>query len=120
MQNHIAIAGRSCPHPQEGSGWYQACQGQAPGFFSAPGHDPFCSGTGISIYGLIYLLVHQVFIHRRIKVFNKLFNHVYLMAIYPAYPGHEASSLKNQTGTAGLLGVPAKYLTLAQRSNKHL
>jgi beta-carotene 3-hydroxylase len=132
MLKHIAIAGQAflhpertagCPHPhEEPRGWCRprVYLSQAPGFFSAPGHHPFWVGTGISIYGLIYFLILQVLMHRRIKVFNKLFHHVYLKAIYLACQGHEGSSLKNQTGTAGLLGVPVKYLPLAQRNNKHV
>ena len=31
----------------------------------------FFSGLGILVYGFAYLFVHDIFIHRRIKIFNK-------------------------------------------------
>jgi hypothetical protein len=114
-------AGFSHPHAGPASRYRcRACPGLACSFFSSCGPDLFRTGTGISIYRLPYFLVRQVFIHRRIKVFNKLVNHVYLKAVYLAHQLHAGSSLRNQTGTAGLLGVAVNHLTLAQRNNMHL
>lgn len=82
--------------------------------------DLFWVGTGISIYGIAYFLVHDVFIHHRIKVFNKPAKNVYLRAVYLAHQVHHRSSLEDDTESFGLLWVPVKYLKLAQRNKKHL
>jgi beta-carotene 3-hydroxylase len=42
-------------------------------------------GIGITLYGLCYFLVHDVFIHQRIKIFQKSDNWYYVMRTYEIF-----------------------------------
>jgi beta-carotene 3-hydroxylase len=74
----------------------------------------FWIATGITLYGLTYFLVHDVFIHRRIKLFNKTSN-VYLKALDMAHKVHHKTSVKHGSESFGMLWVPLKYFRLAGR-----
>jgi beta-carotene 3-hydroxylase len=65
-------------------------------------------GIGISIYGLIYFLVHDVYIHQRFKWFRQLDN-PYSRAILRAHGAHHAKQTKDGTESFGLLVVANKY-----------
>lgn len=65
-------------------------------------------GIGISIYGLIYFLIHDVYIHRRFKWFKQLDNR-YSRAILRAHGAHHAKSSKEDCESFGLLIVNPKY-----------
>ncbi len=65
-------------------------------------------GIGISIYGLIYFLIHDVYIHRRFKWFRQLDNK-YSRAILRAHGTHHAVTTKDDCESFGLLAVDAKY-----------
>ena len=65
-------------------------------------------GIGISIYGLIYFLIHDVYIHRRFKWFGQLDN-PYSRAIIRAHGAHHATHVKDAAESFGLLVVAAKY-----------
>lgn len=69
----------------------------------------FFVGVGISIYGLAYFLVHDVYIHRRFKWFKKLDNS-YSKAILRAHGAHHAKQSKEDCESFGLLLVNPKYL----------
>lgn len=68
----------------------------------------FFVGIGISIYGLIYFLIHDVYIHRRFKWFNQLDNR-YSRAILRAHGAHHARQTKEDCESFGLLVVDPKF-----------
>jgi beta-carotene 3-hydroxylase len=65
-------------------------------------------GIGISIYGLIYFLIHDVYIHRRFKWFRQL-DGDYSRAILRAHGAHHAKTTKEDCESFGLLVVNPKY-----------
>lgn len=65
-------------------------------------------GIGISIYGLIYFLIHDVYIHRRFKWFKQL-DSKYSRAILRAHGAHHAKTTKEHCESFGLLWVHPKY-----------
>ncbi len=75
----------------------------------------FFIGVGISIYGLIYFLIHDVYIHQRFKWFRQLDNK-YSRAILRAHGAHHAKQTKEGCESFGLLAVDNKYFN--KRSKK--
>jgi len=65
-------------------------------------------GIGISIYGLIYFLIHDVYIHQRFKWFRQL-DSTYSRAILRAHGAHHAKQTKEDCESFGLLVVGKKY-----------
>lgn len=65
-------------------------------------------GIGISIYGLIYFLIHDVYIHQRFKWFRQL-DSTYSRAILRAHGAHHANQEKEAGESFGLLLVNPKY-----------
>ena len=65
-------------------------------------------GIGISIYGLIYFLIHDVYIHQRFKWFRQL-DSPYSRAILRAHGAHHAKQTKEGCESFGLLVVAKKY-----------
>lgn len=65
-------------------------------------------GVGISIYGLIYFLIHDVYIHQRFKWFRQL-DSKYSRAILRAHGAHHAKREKEDGESFGLLVVSKKY-----------
>ncbi len=65
-------------------------------------------GIGISIYGLIYFLIHDVYIHQRFKWFRQLDNK-YSRAILRAHGAHHAVQTKEDCESFGLLVVNPKF-----------
>ena len=65
-------------------------------------------GIGISIYGLVYFLIHDVYIHRRFTWFKQLDNK-YSRAILRAHGAHHAKRTKEDGESFGLLIVDSKY-----------
>ena len=68
----------------------------------------FFIGVGISLYGLTYFLIHDVYIHRRFKWFKQLDNK-YSRAILRAHGSHHAKHTKEDCEDFGLLVVDNKY-----------
>ena len=68
----------------------------------------FFVGVGISIYGLLYFLIHDVYIHRRFKWFKQL-DGWYSRAILKAHGAHHAKTSKYNCESFGLLWVAKKY-----------
>ncbi|MEL6864624.1 MAG: fatty acid hydroxylase [Bacteroidota bacterium] len=68
----------------------------------------FFIGVGISVYGLIYFLIHDVYIHQRFKWFRQL-DSTYSRAILRAHGDHHAKRTKEGGVSFGLLLVSAKY-----------
>ena len=67
-------------------------------------------GTGISLYGLCYFLVHDIFIHQRVKIFRNC-NNWYLRGIRRAHKIHHKHLDKEHGECFGMLWVPMKYFT---------
>ncbi len=78
----------------------------SPGFFV---------GLAISTYGMIYFVLHDVFVHRRVKWINKL-NHPYFNTIKWAHKMHHKHLDKNPGESYGLLWVAKKYYKKRQNS----
>ena len=66
-------------------------------------------GIGISLYGMAYFIIHDIFIHQRIKWFRNA-NNIYLRAIRKAHKIHHKHLCKEDGECFGMLIVPFKYL----------
>ena len=65
-------------------------------------------GVGISIYGAVYFIIHDLFIHQRIKIWRKT-NNPYLKAVRRAHKIHHKHLGKEDGECFGLLWVPLRY-----------
>jgi beta-carotene 3-hydroxylase len=65
-------------------------------------------GVGISLYGLTYFLIHDVYIHRRFSWFRQL-DSLYSRAILRAHGAHHAKTVKEDGESFGLLVVHPKF-----------
>ncbi len=68
----------------------------------------FFIGLGITLYGLIYFIIHDWFVHRRFKTFKS--NNGYLKAVRKAHKIHHKNQGKEQGRAFGLLFVNKKLL----------
>jgi beta-carotene 3-hydroxylase len=68
----------------------------------------FWMGVGISLYGLLYFLIHDVLVHRRAKWFSRPQNN-FLLGIFRAHQAHHATNQKDDAVSFGLFFVPKKY-----------
>ena len=68
----------------------------------------FFVGVGIAIYGLIYFLIHDVYIHQRFRWFKQL-DGKYSRAILRAHGAHHAVQTKEDCESFGLLVVNGKF-----------
>jgi len=73
-------------------------------------------GIGITLYGLCYFLVHDVFIHQRIKLFRNS-NNRYLLGIRRAHKVHHKHLGKEDGECFGMLWVPLKFFRDAKFKN---
>ena len=67
----------------------------------------FWFGTGIAIYGIIYFVFHDWFIHNRYKSFKT--KNAYLLAIRRAHKIHHKSLKKSPSTEFGLLFTSKKH-----------
>jgi len=67
----------------------------------------FWIGLGISVYGVIYFIFHDWFIHNRFKSFKS--SNSYLLGIRRAHKIHHKSIKKNPSEEFGLLLASKKY-----------
>ena len=74
-------------------------------------------GAGITLYGLCYFLVHDVFIHQRFKWLRNTDN-VYFRAIRRAHKMHHKHLEKEEGECFGMLWVPMKYFKDAVNRSK--
>lgn len=65
-------------------------------------------GIGISIYGATYFIIHDLFIHQRIKIWRNTKN-PYLMGLRRAHKIHHKHLGKYEGECFGMLWVPIKY-----------
>lgn len=74
-----------------------------------PGLDyRFWIGCGISLYGLLYFVLHDVLIHRRVRTSQKPVGR-YLDGIAKAHRDHHRSAERDGAVCFGLLWVPLRY-----------
>lgn len=83
-------------------------------FGSTPIDYRFWIGAGITLYGVTYFIIHDVFIHRRLNFFGKLSN-VYLNALNIAHKVHHRSDSKVGGESYGMLLVAPKYFRSAKK-----
>jgi beta-carotene 3-hydroxylase len=74
-------------------------------------------GLGITIYGLAYFFVHDIFIHQRFKIFRNSDN-FYFRAIRRAHKMHHKHLGKEDGECFGMLWVPLKYFVEALKRNQ--
>lgn len=74
-------------------------------------------GLGILVYGMAYFLVHEVFIHQRIKWLRSV-NNAYFLALRRAHKVHHKRIEKAGCECFGMLWVPLKYLREAREQLK--
>lgn len=72
---------------------------------------PFFLGLGITLYGIAYFFVHDIFIHQRIKILRDT-NSPYLLAIRRAHKQHHKHVQKEDGECFGFLFVPIKYFKI--------
>jgi len=78
----------------------------------------FWAGLGISLYGIVYLFIHDIAVHQRIRLFRHL-DSVYLRAVRKAHKIHHKHLEKKNGENFGFVFVSAKYLKEARkRKNK--
>lgn len=68
----------------------------------------FFLGLGILIYGMLYVLVHDIFIHQRFKILSNS-NLPYFKALRRAHKVHHKHIDKPDGECFGMLWVPLKY-----------
>lgn len=71
-------------------------------------------GIGISLYGLTYFLIHDVYIHRRFKWFKQL-DSKYSRGILRAHGAHHEKTTKDGGESFGLLVVDPKFFLSARK-----
>ena len=74
----------------------------------------FFVGVGISLYGLTYFLIHDVYIHQRFPWFRQL-DGWYSRAILRAHGAHHAKTGKEDGESCGLLVVGSKFFKKRNR-----
>ena len=106
-------------HKKESSGFFEhndffflifALPGITGLFFGMRSHYNFLFwiGLGITLYGMAYFLVHDIFIHQRFKIFRNADN-PYFKAIRRAHKVHHKHLNKDEGECFGMLWVPFKY-----------
>ena len=74
----------------------------------------FYIGLGITLYGIAYFFVHDIFIHQRFKILRRTDN-VYFRAIRKAHKIHHKHLGKEDGECFGMLLVPWKYFKESRR-----
>ena len=77
----------------------------------------FYIGIGITIYGMAYFFVHDIFIHQRLKILKNTQN-PYLLAIRRAHKQHHKHIGKEEGECFGFLWVPIKYFKMYFNKSK--
>ncbi|WP_103924330.1 sterol desaturase family protein [Algoriphagus boritolerans] len=68
----------------------------------------FWMGMGISLYGVLYFVLHDVLVHRRLKWFDRPKN-TFLKGIFKAHQAHHRTNQKEDAVSFGLFVVPKKF-----------
>lgn len=75
-------------------------------------------GLGITLYGLAYFLVHDIFIHQRFRLFTRT-NNFYFRALRKAHKVHHKHLGKGEGECFGMLWVPMKYFREAIKAGRY-
>lgn len=80
---------------------------------------PYCwqVATGITLYGAAYFLVHDLFIHQRLKIFRNS-ESVYFRALRRGHKMHHKHIGKEDGECFGMLMVPFKYFRKEMEAKK--
>lgn len=73
-------------------------------------------GAGIALYGLVYFIVHEVYIHRRLNWFKSSKN-TYLRGIKRAHSDHHHYLTPTPGVAFGLLVVPKRYFKQSEKKS---
>jgi beta-carotene 3-hydroxylase len=73
-------------------------------------------GLGIALYGLVYFMIHDLWIHQRIRGLNKT-QSTYLKAIKEAHQAHHQPSSNRKGQCFGLLIFPWYYYEKARNTS---
>ncbi len=85
------------------------------GYEQGTNHPLLWIGTGVSLYGLCYVLVHDIFIHQRFK-FLRNARGAYFRGMRRAHKMHHKHLGKEDGECFGFLWVPLKYVREAQQT----
>lgn len=77
----------------------------------------FYVGAGVSLYGMAYFFVHDIFIHQRLQFLRNTKN-PYLLAIRRAHKQHHKHTGKQHGECFGFLWVPIKYFKMYFKKQK--
>ena len=77
----------------------------------------FFIGLGITLYGMAYFFIHDIFIHQRFKVLRNSDN-AYFKALRRAHKMHHKHLGKDHGECFGMLWVPIKYFKQSMASKK--
>lgn len=77
----------------------------------------FWIGIGITLYGVAYFFIHDIFIHQRFRLFRNS-DSVYLRAIRRAHKMHHKHLNKYNGECFGMLWVPWKYFKESLKTYK--
>ena len=75
----------------------------------------FWIGIGITLYGMAYFFIHELFIHQRVKVLRNA-NSLYFRAIRKAHKVHHKHLGKEHGECFGMLWAPLKYFKEAKKN----
>ncbi len=75
----------------------------------------FWAGLGITLYGLAYFFVHDIFIHQRLNWLRNS-NWIYFKALRRAHKVHHKHLTKRDGECFGMLFVPLKYFKEAAKT----
>lgn len=87
-----------------------ALPGIAALYFGRQGDHPllFWTGAGITLYGLAYFLIHDIFIHQRFRLFRHSRN-AYFLALRRAHKMHHRHIGRENGECFGMLWVPRRF-----------
>ncbi len=74
-------------------------------------------GLGITLYGIAYFIVHDIFIHQRFSILRNS-DSIYLRGIRRAHKMHHKHLEKEDGECFGMLWVPMKYFKEAIKSKQ--
>lgn len=77
----------------------------------------FYIAIGITLYGMAYFFVHDIFIHQRFKILKNTKN-PYLLAIRRGHKQHHKHTGKEHGECFGFLWVPVKYFKMFFNKNR--
>lgn len=77
----------------------------------------FFAGLGITLYGMGYFLVHDIFIHQRGKIFSNTRNR-YLKALRRAHKQHHKHLGRENGECFGFLWVPLRFFRMYFKADR--